>query len=96
MLRARLSSFAAGLGVGGGFALYYIREDIWKSHRALEKQVACLIGSAFCVMARSPGIVAHSALAGKRFVRSDREGSSRFPDPRVKSGAWGGALREPA
>ena len=39
LLRARLSSFAAGLGLGGGFALYYIREDVWKSHRSLETQV---------------------------------------------------------
>lgn len=39
LLRARLVSFFAGLGVAGGFATFQLRQDVWESHRLLSEQV---------------------------------------------------------
>ena len=39
LLSTRLSSFLAGAGLAGGFALYQLRTDLWESHSVLLKQV---------------------------------------------------------
>ena len=39
LLRARVVSFLAGLGVAGSFALFQLRQDVWESHKLLSEQV---------------------------------------------------------
>ena len=39
LLRARVVSFLAGLGVAGSFALFQLRQDVWESHKLLAEQV---------------------------------------------------------
>ena len=39
LFSTRLSSFLAGAGLAGGFALYQLRTDLWESHSVLAKQV---------------------------------------------------------
>lgn len=43
LLRARLVSFFAGVGVAGSLALYQLRQEVWESHRILSQQVPFLL-----------------------------------------------------